>query len=70
MSNGLRVYANHIRQAKLCTRGARQWFGLHDLDWQEFITKGIEIERIDALHDAFGDKVAACCRAEAAGEDE
>lgn len=64
------VTVNHIRQAKLCSRGARQWFALHKLDWQSFVTRGIEIEKLEALHDAFADKVCQCCRDEAAGEEE
>lgn len=70
MTSGIRVYANHIRQAKLCSRGARQWFGLHGLDWNQFITRGIAVEDIEALNDAFGNQVAAHARAEAAGEDD
>lgn len=70
MTQQIMVNVNHIRQARLCSRGARQWFSLHGIDWQQFITKGIEIEKLEALGDAFGDRVCACARAEAAGEDE
>lgn len=64
------VTVNHIRQAKLCSRGARQWFELHKLNWNEFITKGLPIETLEALDDALAKRVCQCCRDEAAGEEE
>lgn len=70
MTTQLIVTVNHVRQAKLCARGARQWFGLHGLDWNEFITKGLPIERLEALNDAFATRACQCCRDEAAGEEE
>ena len=64
------VRPNHVRQAKLCTRGARQWFALHKIDWNEFVTQGVPIERLEALKDELADRVCQCCRDEAAGEED
>lgn len=42
----------HVRQAKMCSRGARQFFERHGLDWQEFIKNGLPSEVIEQTGDA------------------
>lgn len=61
------VQVQHIRSAKLCARGARQWFTRHGLDFTTFITKGYPVEVIEDK-DAFGKLVADIARKDAAGE--
>lgn len=70
MTQQIMVTVAHLRAADLCSRGARQWFSRHGLDYQAFITKGVPIEAIEATGDALGALVASKARAEAAGEDE
>lgn len=63
------VTIEHVRQARLCARGARQWFTRHDLDYAHFLNHGYPASVIEATGDALGCKVAAVARAEA-GEEE
>lgn len=58
----------HIRAAQFCSRGARQWFARHGLDFNEFITKGYPVEVIENTGDALGKQVAALARLDAEGE--
>lgn len=64
------VTVAHIRAANFCSRGARQWFARHGLDYNEFLARGLPIEQIEATGDAMGALVAQRARQAAAGEDE
>lgn len=64
------VTVAHIRAANFCSRGARQWFTRHGLDYNEFITRGLPIEAIEGTGDAMGKMVADKARAAAIGDDE
>ena len=55
----------HLRQAKLCSGGARAWFKEHGLSWDEFVSPGIPVTLLEATGDAFALQVAAKARAEA-----
>ncbi|MBS0463506.1 MAG: hypothetical protein JSS03_00805 [Proteobacteria bacterium] len=57
----------HVRQARLCARGARAWFAAHGLDWSAFVRHGLPIERVEAIDDAFAQAVAVAARAAAVG---
>lgn len=67
MTEQIMVQVQHIRAAKLCARGARQWFARHGLDFTTFITKGYPVEEIENK-DALGKLVADYARKDAAGE--
>lgn len=56
---------HHIRAANLCASGARAWFAKHNLSWSDFLENGLPVERVDALGDALGDRVAKVAREEA-----
>lgn len=66
-ANEIIVTIVHVRDAGLCSRGARAWFARHNLDFRDFLTKGLPISQIDALNDALGNKVAAAARDDAEG---
>lgn len=36
----VQCHVRHVRQAKLCTSGARAWFKLHEWNWPEFLLNG------------------------------
>lgn len=36
------IYMRHIRAAKMCSRGARQWFDRYGIDWMDFLNNGID----------------------------
>ena len=68
MTQELMVTVKHIRAANLCARGARQWFTARGLDYNEFLTRGLPISRVDAIGDALAKQVADAARLDAAGE--
>lgn len=58
MTNGnLIVKMSHIRQAKMCSGGAREFFARHELDWQDFLKNGIDAEALRKTGDAMALKV-------------
>lgn len=52
MSDELIITMNHVRKAKMCSSGARQFFIDHDLDWYKFISEGLPSSVIEATNDA------------------
>lgn len=46
------VRMEHIRQARLCSRGARAFFERHGLDWRQFLREGIPASELAATGDA------------------
>lgn len=52
------IRMKHIRSAKLCSRGARQWFEDHGLSWQSFLDEGVPVAEVLPLGDAFATRVA------------
>ena len=43
-----RVILQDLRTARYCLAGARPWFKRHGFNWQDFLTHGIEAERLMA----------------------
>jgi hypothetical protein len=68
--NDVLVTIEHVRKARLCARGARTWFTKHDLDYMKFVQHGYPASVIEATGDAFGARVVAIARADAAGDAE
>lgn len=58
------VRVHHIRAARLCMRGARNWFAQHGLDWNDFLTNGLPADAVRALNDPFADRTLAAAEAE------
>lgn len=40
------VRMKHIRQAKLCSSGTRDWWKRQGFDWSDFLTNGIDAETL------------------------
>lgn len=59
------VYARHIRAAKLCTRGARAWFEKHNINWTEFLSKGVPANVLLATGDSLAKRVVDQAESEA-----
>lgn len=55
----------HIRACRFCSRGAREWFTRHGLDWQRFLEHGLPASDFEATGDHLGLQVAQAARAEA-----
>lgn len=62
--SGARVTMRHIRQCKMCSRGARAFFLRHGLDWSEFLRCGIPAGELERTGDAMANQVVAAARAE------
>ena len=60
----IRVTMRHVRKCKMCSRGARAFFGRHGLDWSEFLRAGLPVDVIEQTGDAMALQAAAAARAE------
>lgn len=65
MSEQIMVRVEHIRQERLCMRGAREWLAHHGIDLRELVETGIPVERVEATGDDFALRVSARARAQA-----
>ncbi|ABI59702.1 hypothetical protein [Nitrosomonas eutropha] len=54
----------HIRKAGMCSRGTRDFFLHHGLDWGLFLKQGIEAEKLAATGDAMALQVVKIAREE------
>ncbi len=64
MSEPVIVRMKHIRQASLCSDGARGFWARHGLDWTDFLRNGIDAEKLLATGDAQAAKVVEVARGE------
>lgn len=60
----IRVTMRHIRQCKMCSRGARAFFDRYGMDWSEFLRAGVPVEALEQTGDAMAIQVAQAARAE------
>jgi hypothetical protein len=60
----IRVTMKHIRQCRMCSRGARAFFERHGLNWSEFLRAGVPAEDLEQTGDAMALQVAAAARTE------
>ena len=58
----MRITMRDIRAAKMCSRGARQFFDRHGLDWGDFVRNGVLIEIIEKIDDAMAQQVVGVAR--------
>lgn len=56
------VKMEHVREAKMCSRGARAFFERHGLDWNTFLSEGLPAEVIEATGDAMAQQVVEVAR--------
>lgn len=57
MTEEILVKMTHVRQAGMCSKGTREFFKRHSLDWQEFLKNGIEAAKLEATGDAMAIEV-------------
>lgn len=46
------VTMRHVRSCRMCSRGAREFFKRHNLDWDKFLSEGLPASVIEATGDA------------------
>lgn len=56
MTDPVVVTMEHVRKARLCSRGARAFLARHGFDWDEFLARGIEADKLEAIGDAMAMK--------------
>ncbi|KNX40152.1 hypothetical protein ROTO_33110 [Roseovarius tolerans] len=61
-----RVTIHDLRDARYCLAGVRPWFRRHGLDWQDFLTHGIDADRLRATNDALVEPVIQVAKTRAA----
>ncbi len=66
MSSGILVRMTHVRKARFCASGAREWFARQGWSWSDFLANGRPVEDFDALGDPLGSRVAEIAREELA----
>lgn len=62
MSTELLIKMEHVRQARMCSKGARAFFQRHGLDWERFRREGLPAEVIEATGDAMALRVVEVAR--------
>lgn len=60
--SGIRVTMRTVRQARMCSSGARAWFARHELDWAAFLKEGLPVEAFEATGCPLGKRVAEVAR--------
>lgn len=62
MTDDVMVKMCHIRQARMCSSGAREFFQRHGLDWAAFLKEGIPSKELAATRDAMALQVVEVAR--------
>lgn len=65
MSGGVIVRMEHIRAARMCAKGTRQFFRKHDMDWSLFLQEGLPEEDFLRTGDAMARRVVEIARGQA-----
>lgn len=66
MGDDVVVRVEHLRKARMCSRGARAWAQRYGIDYVKFLHDGVPASELEATGDALGMKLAAVAREEAA----
>lgn len=62
MSDVIKIRMVHVRQVSMCSKGARDFFKKHDLDWDMFLNEGLDSNLIEATGDAMALAVVEAAR--------
>ena len=65
MTDDVMVYMRHIRAAHQCSRGGRNWFKSHGLNWSKFLSDGIPSSVLGQWNDPLADATIAEAQREA-----
>lgn len=63
VTSGALVRMKHIRAARLCANGTKDWFAHHEIDVRR-LRQGIPVEEIEATGDKMALDVARIARAD------
>ena len=62
MKESVTVRMEHVRIARMCSKGARAFFLRHNLDWEKFRKEGLQSEVLEATGDAMALQVVEVAR--------
>ena len=62
MTDDLMIKMEHVRLAGMCSSGARAFFKKHNLDWNEFLERGISAKKLEPTKDAMALRVVEVAR--------
>ncbi len=62
-----RIYIRHVRAAKICMSGARDWFKARGWSWSEFLANGWDLDEFEAVGCPIAARAAKIARSEVAG---
>lgn len=62
MSDDIIITMKDIRNAKMCSSGARAFFIRHNLNWKQFLEQGICAKELSEINDAMKDRVVEVAR--------
>ncbi len=54
-----RAFIRHLRQNRICASGGRAWWRRRGWSWQDFLTNGISVKKLEETGDPHALKVAA-----------
>ena len=53
----MKILLKHVRKAELCNEQLRKFATRYNLDWNDFVKNGIEIENLEHIDDAMVHKL-------------
>lgn len=60
----MKIYMRHVRSAKICSSGARQFLNVHGISWQDFLQNGVEADVLLAMNNAQVNQVVEAAKKE------
>ncbi len=61
------VRMKHIRSARLCAKGTRDWWAAHGFSWSDFLANGIPAEKLASTGDPYALHVVKIATEDARG---
>ena len=62
MDDDVIVRFEHVKQARMCSKGTRAFFISHNLDFQSFLKHGIRASELEKLNDAMANQAIEVAR--------
>lgn len=64
MKKEITITIDHVLGAGLCAKGTRGWARSNNVDLRDFLKNGMVESKVEALNDAFANRVLAHARAQ------
>lgn len=62
MTEDFTIYMSDIRAAKMCSKGTRDFFCKHNLDWSDFLKNGVPASSLLNTNDHMARRVVEVAR--------